>query len=282
MFRTAIIALLFISSFSFSFAYQIIIPKTVEQGAPLHIFILGEDSSRIVQIEFNKEKVWPFILEEKPHAIFGISLDAKPGIRNIYFTDIKSSSTIIKSFAVVARKKPHVAFSIPSKLGGNTKAGEKEVATSINEENTILSHLTSSPLRLWKNRFVYPLSKNTVTDTYGYSRVTGGTIIVHKGTDFKAPIGTPVFAMNDGVVLLSKQFTIYGNTVVIDHGGGILTLYMHLSKITAKEGEPIKEGELVGYSGQTGYANGPHLHISVKISGQSVDPLLFMRYVGTR
>lgn len=264
------------------FAYQIVTPKTVRQGDPLHVFILGADNSRIVQVEFKGEKIWPFILEQKPHAIFGIGLNENLGKQTIYITDIKASTTIAREVTVVARSKPRATFTIPNKLGGNTKAGEKEITTGITDENEILNTLVSSERRLWKERFAYPLSKNIVTDTYGYTRVTGGTTVAHKGTDFRAPIGTPVYAMNRGFVRLVKKFTVYGNTVVIDHGQGIQTYYMHLNSTKVEEGKMIEKGTLIGYSGSTGYANGPHLHVSVKVSKQSVDPLLFMRYVGLR
>ncbi len=277
-----LIAITILSSTQLSFAYQIVVPKTVEQGDPLHVFVTGKDSSKIVAVQFGKEKVWPFTLEGKPHAIFGIGLNAKPGNRTIYFTDITSSSTIAKTIQIVQRKKPNVSFAIPEKLGGNTKQGEKTVLNAITNENEILLHLMSTKKRLWKNRFSYPLQSVTITDTYGYSRQTGGTVIAHKGTDFKAKVGTPVYAMNDGAVRLTRKFIAYGNTIVIDHGEGVFTIYMHLSDISVKEGDKVKEGDVIGHSGETGYANGPHLHISVKVSGESIDPMLFMKYVGTR
>ena len=274
--------LLLVSSVSFSFAYQIVTPKEVKQGDPLHVFVLGEDSSRIVQVEFNGEKRWPFILEQKPHALFGIPLDASLGMKEIIFTDIKASSTIIRKVNITGRPKPKAQFDIPKKLGGNTKKGEATITSGINEENDMLQQLFSSPKKLWSERFSYPLRKNYITDTYGYSRVTGGTVISHKGLDLRAPVGTPVYAMNRGVVRLAKKLTLYGNTIVIDHGQGIQTWYMHLNKLGVEEGKVIEKGTFIGYSGNTGYANGAHLHISVRVSGTSVDPLMFMRYVGVR
>jgi murein DD-endopeptidase MepM/ murein hydrolase activator NlpD len=275
-------SLILLSTLSFSSAYHIVTPATVRQGDPLHVFILGEDSGKIIQIQFKGEKVWPFILEHKPHAIFGIGLNEKPGIQTIYFTDITSSSTITRNVEVVTRAKPVTEFSIPATLGGNTKQGEQRVTEGIATENEVLNILPSHIGRLWKERFGYPLAKNTVTDTYGYTRVTGKTTVLHKGVDFKAPVGTPVYAMNRGVVRLVRHFSVYGNTVVIDHGEGIMTFYMHLSTAVVDQGKVIEKGTLIGYSGKTGYANGPHLHVSVKVSKQSVDPLLFMRYVGSR
>ena len=86
--------------------------------------------------------------------------------------------------------------------------------------------------------------------------------------------------MNRGVVRLSKKFTVYGNTVIIDHGNGVMTLYMHLSKRLVKEGSLVEQGQTIGKSGMTGYAEHPHLHISVRINNTSIDPLEFLKLFG--
>jgi murein DD-endopeptidase MepM/ murein hydrolase activator NlpD len=117
-----------------------------------------------------------------------------------------------------------------------------------------------------------------ITDDYGYDRKTVEQTIVHKGTDFRAQVGTEVKAMNRGVIRIARTFTVYGNTVVVDHGQGIQTLYMHLSKLNVKEGDTVEIGQVVGLSGNTGYADAAHLHISVKINGLSIDPMTFIRF----
>ncbi len=124
-----------------------------------------------------------------------------------------------------------------------------------------------------------PVKNPIITDTYGYSRQTGAYSIAHKGTDFRAVEGTPVYAMNDGIVRLKKEFRDYGNTLVVDHGGGLQTLYLHLSKFVVNEGEWVSKGKLIAYSGSTGYTEGAHLHISVKIGTYSIDPMKFLELV---
>ena len=264
-------------------AYQIVTPREVKQGDPLHVFVVGEGREKIFSIEFDGEKRWPLVyLETNPHAIFGVPLDASLGKKQIVITDITSTSSIVREVNITGRPKPQAQFDIPKKLGGNTKKGEVTVTSGITEENQLLNNLESSSKRLWSERFKYPLVRNVVTDTYGYSRVTGGTVISHKGLDLRAPVGTRVYAMNRGVVRFARELTMYGNTVVIDHGQGLQTWYMHLNKIVVKEGAMVERGTFIGYSGSTGYANGAHLHITVRISGTSVDPLMFMHYFGAR
>lgn len=98
----------------------------------------------------------------------------------------------------------------------------------------------------------------------------------HKGTDFKADRGTPVYAAGDGVVIIAGQQHGYGNVVYVDHGAGIITRYGHLSRVGVKKGQVVKADELIGKVGATGRATGPHLHFEVRIDGRAVDPGLAM------
>jgi murein DD-endopeptidase MepM/ murein hydrolase activator NlpD len=94
----------------------------------------------------------------------------------------------------------------------------------------------------------------------------------HLGFDLAVVARTPVPAANRGVVVLSRYFGIYGNTVVLDHGLGLATLYAHLSSIDAKEGETVERGQILGRTGQTGLAGGDHLHFTTLVRGLPVDP----------
>jgi murein DD-endopeptidase MepM/ murein hydrolase activator NlpD len=96
------------------------------------------------------------------------------------------------------------------------------------------------------------------------------------GVDLEAKEGDPVFSINDGVVRFSKELPNYGKTIIIDHGLGIFSLYLHLKEFKVSEGEKVKKGEIIALSGNTGYSISPHLHFSVKINGKSVDPLRFI------
>ena len=101
--------------------------------------------------------------------------------------------------------------------------------------------------------------------------------IGHGGTDLRASRGTPVHAINDGrVLMVAKKFSLEGNMVIVDHGSGVLSIYMHLSGISVKEGLMVKKGEVIGLSGATGSTRGPHLHFSVKVNGVNVDSFGFI------
>ncbi len=99
---------------------------------------------------------------------------------------------------------------------------------------------------------------------------------VHTGTDIAMPTGSYVIASNDGVVIQATYSTSYGNMIVIDHGGGITTLYGHGSELIAKTGQTVKKGDLIMKSGSTGWSTGPHLHFEVRINGTAIDSMKFL------
>ena len=120
----------------------------------------------------------------------------------------------------------------------------------------------------------------------GYTRISSpfgmrthpitGVYKLHTGTDISAPLGAMFVAANDGVVTKAGMNTAYGNMVIIDHGGGITTLYAHGSEILVQEGQIVKQGEQVLKVGSTGYSTGPHAHFEIRINGQYVNPLDYL------
>ncbi|MFB1039649.1 MAG: peptidoglycan DD-metalloendopeptidase family protein [Polaribacter sp.] len=97
----------------------------------------------------------------------------------------------------------------------------------------------------------------------------------HKGMDFTAPMGTPIYASGNGKVIRSSRSATYGKVVYIDHGYGYRTIYAHMSKIKAKRGQNVKRGDLIGYVGNTGRSVSAHLHYEVHKNGKALDPINF-------
>jgi murein DD-endopeptidase MepM/ murein hydrolase activator NlpD len=101
---------------------------------------------------------------------------------------------------------------------------------------------------------------------------------LHEGVDFRARIGTPIYATGDGVVVLSSRYSTYGLTIKIDHGFGFESLYAHLSAFESgvRPGRRVSRGDLIGYTGNTGVVEGPHLHYEIYKDGRAVNPLDYM------
>ncbi len=129
----------------------------------------------------------------------------------------------------------------------------------------------------WAGNFAMPVEAEA-SDSFGTARVFNGKVAsVHRGTDFRVISGTPVRAANDGEVMLASPLFFEGNCIVIDHGEGLKTIYMHLSEIQVKSGDRVKKGQVIALSGGTGRATGPHLHLAVRWEGAYLDPTKLLK-----
>ena len=123
-----------------------------------------------------------------------------------------------------------------------------------------------------------PMSKGSITSRFGVrSDPFRRRPAMHTGIDFRAPSGQPARATAAGKVISAGYEGGYGNMVVIDHGGGITTRFAHLSQITAKKGQSVAKGDVVGKTGSTGRSTGPHLHYEIRVNGKAIDPMKFIR-----
>lgn len=251
------------------------IPESPQQGEPVMIVIENVKLSDIASTTISGKLLKLFVYNNKPTAFFGIDINKKSGDYEIKVI-LKDGTSFSRNLVIAERKKIEEVFSIPKKLGGDTIAGQKTLVVSLAKENAVLNKIPTNQKIFWSDKFIFPLENPIVTDDFGYSRKTGGYTLTHKGTDFRAKNGTKVMAMNNGVVRVANIGRNYGKHIVIDHGLGVMTFYLHLSKINVKVGDTITKGQLIGLSGETGYAEAPHLHLSVRIYNISVDPVKFM------
>lgn len=217
-------------------------------------------------------------------ALAGVSLETAPGT---YSLDLAGETqtgnpataglSTKKTFAVMRGKYPKikVALSVESKFTEPTPEQQKEIAEGQQVKKDYLSRVTAE--REWSGQFAAP-TVAAISDVFGSERIFNGkTSSPHLGLDFRVPSGTPVLAMNEGTVLLARPLYFEGNFVVINHGQGLLTLYLHLSEFKVKEGDRVKRGQEIGLSGGTGRATGPHLHVAVRWQGTYLDPASLIR-----
>jgi murein DD-endopeptidase MepM/ murein hydrolase activator NlpD len=217
-------------------------------------------------------------------ALAGISLETTPGSYPLELTGeakeanaVNSTFSFGKKFTITRGKYPRiqVKLSVESKFTEPGPEQQKQIQESQAVKKDYLARVT--PEREWSGTFALPADA-AISDVFGSQRIFNGkTSSPHLGLDFRVPTGTPVEAMNDGTVLLARPLYFEGNFVVIDHGQGLLTLYLHLSEFKVKEGEPVKRGQVVGLSGGTGRATGPHLHVAVRWQGTYLDPASLIR-----
>ncbi|MDR1946202.1 MAG: M23 family metallopeptidase [Desulfovibrio sp.] len=131
----------------------------------------------------------------------------------------------------------------------------------------------TSPVQYWRLPLALPLP-GEVTSVYGARRVFNGIPKnPHKGVDFDALDGDPVSAVDAGTVVLVSEHYYGGNTLVVDHGLGVMSAYLHLSGFNVKKGQKVARGDTVGFAGATGRVTGPHLHLSFYVLGESVNAL---------
>ncbi len=136
-----------------------------------------------------------------------------------------------------------------------------------------------TPQKYWNGAFLAP-NKGRISTIYGVRRYYNGKFAknyYHRGVDYASPTGSPVVAPAAGRVALvgsvSGGFRVHGNLVGIDHGQGVTSIFMHLSRTDVKEGDLVKPGQLIGAIGSTGASTGPHLHWGLYVNGKAVDPV---------
>jgi murein DD-endopeptidase MepM/ murein hydrolase activator NlpD len=163
-----------------------------------------------------------------------------------------------------------VELTVEKKFTEPSAEQQQQIAEGVKTKDEYLDRVTAD--RQWDGKFTAP-AEAAISDVFGSQRIFNGKAQrPHYGLDFRVPTGTPVRAMNRGTVLLARFLYFEGNCVVIDHGQGLLTLYLHLSEFKVKEGDSVKGGQEIGLSGGTGRATGPHLHVAVRWQGTYLDP----------
>jgi murein DD-endopeptidase MepM/ murein hydrolase activator NlpD len=214
-------------------------------------------------------------------ALAGVAFETTPGKYALELSAQpaagKAPLTFTRTFTVAHFQYPQikVELTVEKKFTEPNPEQLQQAEESKKIKQDYLSRVT--PDREWDGNFAAP-AEAAISDVYGSQRIFNGKAQrEHQGLDFRVPTGTPVAAMNSGTVLLARFLYFEGNCVVIDHGQGLLTLYFHLSEFKVKEGDQVKRGQIVGLSGGTGRATGPHLHVAVRWQGTYLDPARLMQ-----
>ena len=247
----------------------VISPLTPAQGDVVVVSLPAQPIATSAKFLGTAGAVFPY--KDGQRVVFGVGPTQKAGVYpiKIIFVD---GATFEQSVSVRARRFALLTFPVPEKLNQTPQ----QLVTSLGVVNTAVRETVANKtgVVLLKESFGLPLYDNRkVSSPFGELRVTGEERIRHLGIDFAGKVGVYVGAINAGTVTKAYVDPVYGNSVILDHGQGMYSLYMHMDTIATKTGAVLKKGGKVGTLGQSGYASGPHLHLSVKINGVSVDPL---------
>ncbi len=207
-------------------------------------------------------------------AVIGVPLWAKPGQHAVDITEANHKTTQ-RAFTVKAKKyqEQHLIIKNKRKVNPNNQ--------DIKRIRGERKHMDKS-LDEWNNQsninmhFIWPV-KGPISSPFGLKRFYNGEARKpHSGIDIAVPKGTPIVAPADGTVINTGNYFFNGNTVFIDHGQGLKTVYCHMNTIDVKAGEKVKQGQLIGTVGATGRVTGPNLHWAVSLNEYKVDPRLFL------
>ena len=239
-----------------------VIPNIVRQGETVRVTApaaaasarLGGRTIRLFPQEGGTFGLMPIPAAEKPGKYVLEALDG--------------SEAVIGSATITVRDAhyPSQNLSISQALS-ELKPSPGETETVAEFRNRV------SDTRSWKEPFTAPVS-GCMTSRFGVRRLHNGkdTGDYHGGLDLRARQGDPIRATTAGTVIVARQFELHGGTVGIDHGQGLASMYLHMSRIAAVEGATVQQGDVIGYAGSTGRSTAPHLHWSLYVNGIPVSP----------
>ena len=241
---------------------------------------LGDTLSVIIQVDGNGGETPKVSLQQKNYPAFEIGNGRfrallpttpleKPGTRLLQV----AGDGQVQKLSVQVRDRDFPTQSIWLPPGKDTEGTDAEF------DRVDAFKALVTPEKFWDGKLLRPNS-GEITTVYGVRRYYNGVFAqdyYHRGVDYAGAYGSPVVAPAAGRVSLvgreSQGFKIHGNVVGIDHGQGVASILMHLSRIDVKEGDVVKAGQVIGALGSTGASTGPHLHWGLYVHGQSVDPV---------
>ena len=251
------------------------LPKAAAVPGGIAIVPLGIESASAPIVKFNDKRVMVAPDPEQTNhwlAITGIPLSAEKGKHQLVVETNPAQKLV--SFEVKDKKYKTQHITIKNKRKVNPN--EQDLKRIKEEKQEIVDSLAQwSDSDTLNTKFVIPV-KGRLSSPFGLRRYFNKQPRKpHSGIDIAAPEGTPIVSPADGVVITTGDYFFNGNTVFIDHGQGLITMYCHMSKIDVKPGDKVKQGQPFGAIGKTGRVTGPHLHWAVSMNDVRVDPGLF-------
>ncbi|HAK59081.1 MAG TPA: peptidase M23 [Nitrospiraceae bacterium] len=245
-------------------------PQTPGRGEIMLVTV--KNAVKGVEGKFNGKKIYFNPSHDSFKAMVGINLYAKPGKYNLALS--VDGKKLRKTVVVKKKHYPLQRLTLPKDMVTLSRENAARVRRDARKFKALWPGETK---RVWAGTFMNPL-EGEVRSRFGLRRIINDIPkSSHTGVDVSGDMGAEVRAPNDGVAVLVDDMYYSGISLVLDHGQGIYTMFFHLSKITAKSGQNVKKGEVVGLVGSTGRSTGPHLHWGVRMQGARVDPVELLK-----
>jgi murein DD-endopeptidase MepM/ murein hydrolase activator NlpD len=248
-------------------------PAPLEEGSIGWIEVRSDSLSSVESGEAGGE---PLHLERTDdgwyRALVGVPVEVGDSFAITLVRRGPTTDTVKVSLPVRPADYPHEVLTVPPAFVKPDSISALRIQSEITQSREI-SQRSHHGARLWRAPFFLPRSSR-ITSRFGTARVYNGEVQSrHLGTDFAGAVGAPVRAAARGRVALVADFYLAGRAIYLDHGGGLVTAYFHLSKAEVRQGQMVNAGQLIGRVGHSGRVTGPHLHWVARYGTISVDPL---------
>ena len=246
-----------------------ILPSKGHQGDAFMIRVRGLKGAAAPSAVFNGK---PVLFSSCGNGCFvaigAIDLQTEPGVHRIPLKIGKHKTTL--RLRVLKGKFETIHLTLPDEKVSPSPEDLERIAREAELLNALWEVESE---RLWIGRFVFPLH-NPLSTPFGTKRIINEkTVSIHRGCDMKGREGEEIRASNRGRVVLTEELFFGGNTVILDHGQGIFTVYMHMSGFTVSPGDLVSKNDVIGYVGSSGRSSAPHLHFGVKVLGVNANPV---------
>lgn len=255
-------------------------PRKVEQGDIYVVNVLVAKGARSLTGEF-QGKALSFYKVKKGRlfrTLIGIDMETDPGTYQLVISAKSRSGKAVRGRYRIRIKKRDFGeqrITLPEEMVELDEDTLKQVEEEGEKVKEIWTKERSD--RIWRGKFIKPLDGEIISP-FGVRRILNDLPRnPHSGVDLEAGMGEDIRSSNAGIVVFAGELYFSGETVIVDHGRGLYTMYFHLSRIDVEEGQRVKKGEILGLAGSTGRSTGPHLHWGVRLHDARVDPFSLLR-----
>jgi len=252
----------------------LLLTLTAVPGQAVYVAVPDRDSLEAVTLSWGSQEVSLVDAGDHWYGLLGVDLDVAPDSYKLavsYRYENQAVADEAVTLDVVGKDYPTTRLTVEPKYVALSEENQQRAAAERKQIRKAYASSNSAPY--WSEGFAVPIPGEVGGRNFGHRRVFNEQPRApHSGADLTAKTGTEIYSTNDGKVLLTGDFFFNGKAVFVDHGMGVISMYLHLSEILVEDGDAVAKGQLLGLAGATGRVTGPHLHWGVRVGGARVDP----------